>query len=231
MLCKYTKRWGSVADHDIEREGRRLSQTRDQSDIDQTRREYPIRASVCICVCSIDSLNDHNILILFGRSLEKDICPSIDEETILGCVSSLPRVSDTIGLVARLSEFSIRRKAVFQVAAYRPRLDGKLDRLFDRIHGIAIAAFQVDRHRQVRCSDDPAQIVDHQGKWDTLAIGEAVQRLQSHLAALSPEEAYLYLERLEAKRREDGYIRYWQPYRPPGSWPLAVRSLPSDCPR
>src|SRR5580704_16090336 len=39
MLCKYTKRWGSVADHDIEREGRGLSQTRDQSDIDQTRRE------------------------------------------------------------------------------------------------------------------------------------------------------------------------------------------------
>src|SRR5580700_802863 len=39
MLCKCTKRWGSVADHDIEREGRRLSQTRDQSDIDQTRRE------------------------------------------------------------------------------------------------------------------------------------------------------------------------------------------------
>jgi hypothetical protein len=125
-------------------------------------------------VCSLDSLNDHNIVRLFGRSLEKDICPSIDEETILSCVSSSPRVSDTIGLVARLSEFSICRKAVFQVAAYRPRLDGKLDRLIDRIHGIAIAAFQVDRHREVRCSDDPAEIVDHQGKWDTLAIGEAV---------------------------------------------------------
>jgi hypothetical protein len=112
--------------------------------------------------------------MLFGRSLEKDICPSIDEEMVLGCVSSSPRVSDTMGLVARLSELSICQKAVFQVAAYRPRLDGTLDRLFDRIHGIAITAFQVDRHRQVRCSDDPAEIVDHQGKWDTLAIGEAV---------------------------------------------------------
>jgi hypothetical protein len=112
--------------------------------------------------------------MLCGRSLEKDICPSIDEETVLACVSSLPRVSDTTGLVARLSEFSICQKAVFQVAAYRPRLDGNLDRLFDRIHGIAIAAFEVDRHRQVRCSDDPAEIVDHQGKWDSLAIGEAV---------------------------------------------------------
>jgi hypothetical protein len=61
--------------------------------------------------------------MLFGRSLEEDIRPSIDEEADIGCIGRLANASDAITLIDGLAEFSIRQKAVFQVAAYGPRVD------------------------------------------------------------------------------------------------------------
>jgi hypothetical protein len=61
--------------------------------------------------------------MLFGRPLEKDIGPSIDEEADIDCVSRLSSASDTAGLIDCLAEFSIRRKTVLQVAADGPRVD------------------------------------------------------------------------------------------------------------
>ncbi len=52
--------------------------------------------------------------MLFGRSLEKDIGPSIDEEAEIGCIRGLPSASDAISLIDCRAEFSIRRKAVLQ---------------------------------------------------------------------------------------------------------------------
>lgn len=45
VLGKCTQRWGSVADHNIERKWRRFSQARNQSDIGQTWREQAVSAS------------------------------------------------------------------------------------------------------------------------------------------------------------------------------------------
>jgi hypothetical protein len=50
--------------------------------------------------------------MLFGRSLEKDISPSIDKETNIRCIRRLPGAPDAISLSDCLAEFSIRRKAV-----------------------------------------------------------------------------------------------------------------------
>ena len=61
--------------------------------------------------------------MLFGRSLKKDIGPSIDEEADIRCIGDLSSAPDAITLIDGLAEFSIRRKAVFQVAAYGPRVD------------------------------------------------------------------------------------------------------------
>ena len=124
-----------------------MSQTRYESDVGQTRCKESIRAIFRVCTCSLDHLTDHGVVILLARSLEKDVCPSIDEKTDTGCVSSLPRSPDTIGLLDFFSELSIiGRKAILQVAAYCPGLDCKTDSLVDSFRRIAIAAFQIDRH-------------------------------------------------------------------------------------
>ena len=39
---------------------------------------------------------------------------------------------------------------------------------------VAIATFQIDRHRKIGRADDPAQIVDRQSERHVLAIGEAI---------------------------------------------------------
>jgi hypothetical protein len=81
-----------------------LSQTRYESDVGQTRCKESIRAGLRVCPCSLDYLNDYGVAILLARSLEKDVCPSIDEETDTGGVGGLPRSPDTIGLLDFFSE-------------------------------------------------------------------------------------------------------------------------------
>jgi hypothetical protein len=56
-----------------------------------------------------------------------------------------------------LAELSIRRKAILQVAAYGPRVDRQSDGLTDHLRRVAIAALEIDRHRQLCRADDPAQ--------------------------------------------------------------------------
>jgi hypothetical protein len=58
--------------------------------------------------------------MLFERSLEKDISPSINEESDIGPIGRLPSAPDAIGLIDRLAEFPTRGKAVLQVAADGP---------------------------------------------------------------------------------------------------------------
>src|SRR5215472_8682017 len=112
--------------------------------------------------------------MLFGRSLEKDVGPSIDEKRDIGGLDGLPSAADTVGLIDCLAEFSIRWKTVFQVAAYSARIDCETNRLADNSRRVAIAAFQVDRHGEVRRADNPPQIVDGQVARDPLAIRETV---------------------------------------------------------
>jgi hypothetical protein len=49
--------------------------------------------------------------MLFGRCLEKDICPSINEEGDIGCVGRLASAADAIDLIDCVTEFSTRGKA------------------------------------------------------------------------------------------------------------------------
>jgi hypothetical protein len=174
MLCQRSQGRGGVADHDVERERRRVGEARDQSEIRQTGGEEPIRASFRICACSLDRLDDHGIVVLFGWSLEKDVCPRIDEEVDLGCIGRLPSAPDAIDLIDRLAKFAVRRKAVLQVAPHGPRVDRQTDGLADHFRRVAVAAFQIDRHRWVGRGDDPTQIVDRPRERNALAIGEAV---------------------------------------------------------
>src|SRR6187399_1057970 len=100
----------------------------------------------------------------FGRQLEEDIRPGIDEETDARRIGDLPNAPEAIALVDSLAKFSICRKAVFQIAADGPRVDRTAARLADGVRRVAIAAFQVYRDRQVGRVDDPAQVVDRQSK-------------------------------------------------------------------
>src|ERR1700733_4353074 len=145
MFCQYAQVRGGVADHDVQWERRRFREAGDQRDIRQAGREEPIRTSFRICACSRDRLNDHSIVMRFGRSLKKDICPSIDEEADIGCIGRMPSVSDAIALLDGFTKSSIRRKTILEVAAYRPRVDRQSDGLADHLRPIAISAFQIDR--------------------------------------------------------------------------------------
>jgi len=93
------------------------------------------------------------------RSLEKDICPSINEERDIGCVGRLASAADAIDLIDCLTEFSTSWKTVLQVAAYGPRVDRRSN-VSRPLPMLTITAFQIDCHRQVRRSDDSAQIFD-----------------------------------------------------------------------
>jgi hypothetical protein len=44
--------------------------------------------------------------MFFGRSLKKDVGPSIDEEAEIGCIGRLPSTLDAIGLIDCLAELS-----------------------------------------------------------------------------------------------------------------------------
>src|SRR5262249_31741479 len=86
----------------------------------------------------------------------------------------LSRPPNASALIGHFAERSVRRKAVFQVTAHSPRLNCQRDGLADRRRRIAIAALQIDGHRQLGYRDDPPQIVDRQDKRNTLAIGVTV---------------------------------------------------------
>jgi hypothetical protein len=113
--------------------------------------------------------------MLFGRLLEKDIGPSIDEEADIRSIGDLPSAADAIGLIDGVAEFSIRRKAILQVAAYSPGVDRQSDGLAHEFLRVAIAAFQIDRHGKLCRVDNPAQIGDCQGERDAFAIGKTIR--------------------------------------------------------
>jgi hypothetical protein len=96
-------------------------QARDQSDIRSTGREEPVGAGLRVGACSIDGFNDHSIVMRFGWSLE-DVGPSIDKETDIGGIGRLSSAPYAVDLIDCRAERSIRRKAVLQLAAYRPRV-------------------------------------------------------------------------------------------------------------
>src|SRR5262249_33746259 len=131
--------------------------------------------SLRICASSLDRLNHHRLIVMFRGALEKDIGPSIDEEADIRSIGRLPRGLNPISLLDGLAELSIRGEAVLQVAAYCSRLNGQADRSADGFRCLAIAAFQIDRYRQVRHADDPTQIVNRQGTRDSLTVLEAVR--------------------------------------------------------
>jgi hypothetical protein len=116
-----------VCHHNVERERRRFGEARDQSDIGQAWGKQPIRAGLRICVCALDRLGEHRVVMLFGWTLEKDIRPGVEEEADIARIGSLAGAPDTIGLILRVAEFSVGRKAVLQVTANSARADGELD--------------------------------------------------------------------------------------------------------
>src|ERR1700722_2487193 len=122
---------GGVADHGVYRERGGFGEAGDQRDIRQTGREEPVCAGFRICARSSDHLDDHGIVMLLWRSLEKDIGSSIDEETDTGCIGRLPSAPDATDLIGCLAELSIFRKTVFQVTAYGAGVDRQTDRFAD----------------------------------------------------------------------------------------------------
>src|SRR5215471_2142378 len=112
--------------------------------------------------------------MLFRRSLEKDVGPSINEKRDIGGVGGLPSGADAVDLIDSLAKFSIRGKTVFQVAAYCARIDCETNGLADDFRRVTIAAFQIHGHWSLHRGDDPAQIVDRQRERDPLAVRETV---------------------------------------------------------
>src|SRR5580658_4821627 len=112
--------------------------------------------------------------MLFRGPLEKDVGAGIDEETNIRRISNLPSAPDTVGLFNCLAEFSIRGKAVLQVAAYGSCVDRQRSRFPDGISRVAITALEINGHRQLCRNNNSAYVVDRQGKRSTLAIGETV---------------------------------------------------------
>src|SRR5215472_5175453 len=98
--------------------------------------------------------------MLVGRLLKKDVCPGVDEEADAGCIGHLSSATDAIDLISGLAEFSIRGKAVFQIAAHSSRANGHVDGFTYRFQRVAITALQINRYRQMCGADDPPQIIN-----------------------------------------------------------------------
>jgi hypothetical protein len=151
-----------------------LSEACDQRDVDQARRKDAVRAGVGKRACSLNRLNHDGTVMMFGRSLEEDICPSIYEEAEIGGIGHLPSASDASRLVGCLPQPSVCRKTILQVAANSFRVDCETDSLGDHFRQVAVAALQIDCHRQIRRVHNPTQVVDRQAEWEQFAIGEAI---------------------------------------------------------
>jgi hypothetical protein len=81
----------------------------------------PSALGLRVGACSIDGFNDPSIVMRFGWSLE-DVGPSIDKETDIGGMGRLSSAPHAVDLIDCRAERSIRRKAVLQLAACRPRV-------------------------------------------------------------------------------------------------------------
>src|SRR5205807_10312120 len=90
------------------------------------------------------------------------------------CIRRPSSASNALTLIDRLAEFSVCRETVFEITAYGTCFDGQTDGFGGGFRRVTIAAFQIDRHRQGRRLDDPAQIFDGQCWRYLLAVGEAV---------------------------------------------------------
>jgi hypothetical protein len=134
-------------------------------------------------VCATDRLSHHRIVMLFARLLEKDIRPGIDEEADIGCIRRLPGTPDAISLILGLAESSIRREAVLQVAAYSSRGNRQTDSLADNFQPVAIPAFEIDGHRQVRRAGDSPQIVDRQSIVEAVCMSDRPTAYRDRLVA------------------------------------------------
>src|SRR5262249_59929749 len=98
--------------------------------------------------------------MLLGRSLEKDIRPSIDEKGDFGCVGGLPSSSDAIALINCLAQSSIRWEAVFKITADCSRDNHRVDGLAHHLWPVTITAFHTDPYAQRRRADVPPNAVN-----------------------------------------------------------------------
>src|SRR5215469_13961555 len=174
MLCQHTNGGSRIAHHDVERQRRLFSEPSNQSDIYQARCKDPVCTRICVCACSLNRFSSHGISVMLRWCLKKDVGSNIEEEMHMDCIDCLPDTANTAALISSLAKFSIRGKAVFQIAADSSCIDHPPHRLADFFRGIAIAGFQIERHWHLSRADNPAQIVDRQLKRDALAVGKAV---------------------------------------------------------
>src|SRR6266576_2236774 len=147
MLCEYAQWRSRIHHHNIEWQWRCFHQRGNQSDIRQTGREDPIRTRLRVCECSLNRLIDHWILMFFRRFLEENVCPSINEELSLRLVGHAAGASDAVCLIGCLPKFPTTWKAVFQIAPYGASLYGQTDGCAHSFRRVAVAAFEVHRHR------------------------------------------------------------------------------------
>src|SRR6267142_6773739 len=61
-----------------------------------------------------------------------------------------------IGLIDRLAEFPVRRKTIFEVAAYGPHFECQSNGLANHFRSLAMPGLQMDRHRHATLDWVPA---------------------------------------------------------------------------
>jgi hypothetical protein len=108
------------------------------------------------------------------RLLEEDVGPGIDEEGKTGAIGGLARTSDPRFLVAHVTQRSVVREAVFEVAPDGARFDCAQYAMRNLINRLAIAAFQIDRYRQIGGGSDAREVVDGEIERKLLAVREPV---------------------------------------------------------
>jgi len=139
-----------------------LREARDQFGIDETRDEDSVGTRFCVRVCSFDGVLEHSVAVFGGWSLKEHVGTGVDEEINTRCIRRPSSASNALALIDRLAEFSVCRETVFEITAYGTCFDGQTDGFGGGFRRVTIAAFQIDRHRQGRRLDDPAQIFDGQ---------------------------------------------------------------------
>lgn len=115
----------ALADQDIDRQGRRLRQLCDQSQVGQPRDEQAIRTRPCIGFGPLKRFCNEGCVMFVLRYLDEDVGSCVYKERNVCRISLLASMSYPINLVLCFPEGTALRKAVFQVAADSTSLDGQ----------------------------------------------------------------------------------------------------------
>ncbi len=171
-VCQCANGEAPIFNHDVERERRPFCKVSNQREVRKAWSEQTI--GLCVSLSTLGCLRDKSIKSVPVWIQEKHIGPCVDEEASIGIIGHPADLPNAIDLIARCSQLSIAREAVFEVAPNGPRIDRPCDGLADRIRRITVAAFEVDSHRQLRHRNYAAQILEGSFERHSLTIREAV---------------------------------------------------------